>query len=61
MEMREIIVTVTDKEGTVLDRHELTWDEKRFPATHVEIIPHTLGSPSFFAIHPSQSTLAIGN
>ena len=50
---------VTEKDGTLLDVCEMTWDQNRYPADSIEVIP-CLAARGVSATHPSQNTLTIG-
>lgn len=57
--MREIKVTIANKDGEVLDTVELMWDQDRYPATRVVVTP--VRSDEFVtARHPAQCDLVIG-
>jgi hypothetical protein len=58
-EARTVKVTVTEKDGTLLDVCEMTWDQNRCPADSIEVIP-CLAARGVLATHPAQNTLTIG-
>lgn len=58
-QMKTVFVTVTDKDGVILDRVEMMWNPKSFPAHTLEIVPMPQGK-ELVATHPAQVTLNLG-